>query len=230
MPLPAAPASAVAFLMAGPGELVTARAVPSPDHLSGPLRDATRDVRRAVTQFDQIKVAGRALVDARSKVHAEDQRAASRAMGAGKALGESKLLLHDAELADQAERLSAAAGAVVASVRDLEAVAPEAWARNAERIASRVAEHVTVAEGALSEARKAIAAVDAIAGVLAWTQRRHVVPDSHVAQAIDALDHAQERIAVIRDGEAPADPNLIAAPAHAGMSSAWADATSPVGT
>ena len=195
------------------------------------MRDAARDVRRAVTQFDEIKVAGRALVDARSKVHAEDERAASRAMGAGKALGESKLLLHDAELADQAERLSAAAGAVVASVRDLEAVAPEAWARNAERIASRVAEHVTagggrVERGAQGDSRgrchRRRPRLDATA--------RTWVPDSHVAQAIDALDHAQERIAVIRDGEAPADPNLIAAPAHAGMSSAWADATSPVGT
>ncbi len=43
-------------------------------------------------------------------------------MAGGKQFGESKLLLHDAELADEAERLSAAAGAVVAAVRDLEAI------------------------------------------------------------------------------------------------------------
>jgi hypothetical protein len=55
-------------------------------------------------------------------------------------------------------------------------------------------------------------------------------PDPHVAQAIDALDHAQERVAVVRDGEAPLDPHLIAAPAHAGMSSAWREATAPVGS
>ena len=91
--LPPAPAGAINFLMSGPGELATARAVPSPDHLSGPLRDAARAVRRAVTTYDEIHAHGRALVDARSKVHGEDQRAASRAMGAGKALGESKLLL-----------------------------------------------------------------------------------------------------------------------------------------
>ena len=97
------------------------------------MRDAARTARRAVTRYDEIHAAGRALLDARPKVHASDERAGARAMGAGKALGESKLLLHDAELADQAERLNAAANAVVAAVRDLEAVAPEAWATNADR-------------------------------------------------------------------------------------------------
>ena len=102
-------------------ELDRARAVPTPDHLTGPLRDAARAARRAVTTYDEIHAHGRALVDRRSKVHAEDERNAARLMGAGKQLGESKLLLHDAELADEAERLSAAAGAVVVAVRDLEA-------------------------------------------------------------------------------------------------------------
>src|SRR4051812_7598317 len=110
--LPPAPHGAFAFLMGGPGELAKARAVPSPDHLTGPLRDAARDVRKAIRVYDEIHAHGRALVDARSRVHAEDQRAGARAMTSGKSLGESKLLLHDAELADQAEKLNAAAGAV----------------------------------------------------------------------------------------------------------------------
>ena len=52
--LPPAPANAFAFLMGGPGELARARAVPSPDHVSGPLRDAARAARRAVTVYDEI--------------------------------------------------------------------------------------------------------------------------------------------------------------------------------
>jgi hypothetical protein len=228
MPLPAAPASAIRFLMAGPQEIAAARAVPSSDHFTGPMRDAARAARRAVTQFDQIHAHGRALVDRRREVHAADERNAARAMGAGKQLGEAKLLAHDDEIADQAERLNAAAGAVVNAVRDLDAIAPEQWEKAADRIARQVAQHVGQAEDALATARASLQAVDAIANVRAWAQRRGGTtgPDPHVAQAIDALDHAQERVAVVRDGEAPPvlDPGMVPAPVHAGMSSAWREA------
>ena len=84
--LPAAPAGAITFLMGGPIELVRARAVPSPDHLPGPLRDAARAARRAVTTYDEIHAAGRALVDRRREVHAEDERNAARADGRRQAI------------------------------------------------------------------------------------------------------------------------------------------------
>ena len=45
MPLPAAPAGAIQFLMGGPNELIVARAVPNADNLTGPLRDAARAAR-----------------------------------------------------------------------------------------------------------------------------------------------------------------------------------------
>ena len=88
------------------------------------------------------------------------------------------------------------------------------------------------AEGALATARTSLQAVGSIAGVLAWTQRRGTAPDPRVAAAVDALDHAQERVAVVRDGERPPtpDPGAVPAPAHAGMTSAWSEATSPLGT
>ena len=125
MPLPAAPAGAIDFLMGGPTELVTARAVPSPDHLSGPLRDAARDARRAVTTYDEIHAAGRALLDRATRGPRRRRTRRLARHGRRQTMPEPKLLDHDAELADQAERLTAAAGAVVAAVRDLEAVAPE---------------------------------------------------------------------------------------------------------
>jgi hypothetical protein len=69
MTLPPAPTAAVNFIMGGPGELGKARAVPSADHLSGPLRDAARAARRAVSAYDEIHRRGRALLDARAKVY-----------------------------------------------------------------------------------------------------------------------------------------------------------------
>ena len=228
MPLPAAPAGAINFLMGGPQELAHARAVPSPDHLSGPLRDAARDVRRAVTAYDQIHASGRALVQRRREVHAADERAGAKAMGAGKQLGEAKLLDHDDQIADHAERLSAAAGAVIAAVRELEAVDAQAWERNASRIGGQVAHHVTAAEESLATARDALKAVAGIASVQAWVQRRPAGSDSRVSEAVDAVDRAQELAARVRDGDpAPEVPDLVA-PAHSGLTSAWRDATAPI--
>ena len=199
-------------------ELTTARAVPSPDHLTGPLRDAARDrearghgVRRSPRR--RSRPAGRPR-----EVHAEDERAAARAMGAGKAIAANRSYAHDAELADQAERLTAAAGAVVAAVRDLEAVAPEAWAKNADRIAGKVAEHVGAAEDALATAR------DVAEGGGRHRRRPGVDATARhggTGPACRAGDGRPGPCAgtgcgrARRRGAAP-DPNLVAAPAHAG--------------
>src|SRR5829696_5430203 len=160
MPLPPAPATAVQFMMAGPTEIVRAREVPSADALSGPLRAAAADVRKAVRVYDEIKASGRKLLDTRSQVHAQDERAAAEAMGAGKPMPGPRLLAHDDQLADAGDRLSAAAGAVVAAVGELEAIPEDQWARAAGKVAGEVAEHVGAAEDALATARAALKSVD----------------------------------------------------------------------
>ena len=86
-------------------------------------------------------------------------------MGAGKPMPAAKLERHDAELADLADRLSAAAGAVAAAVADLESVAPDVWAKNADRIGGHVSRQVGEAEDAIATARAALKAVDGIAAV-----------------------------------------------------------------
>jgi|tagenome__1003787_1003787.scaffolds.fasta_scaffold20982065_5 hypothetical protein len=230
--LPAAPNGAGMFLMGGPADLIRAREVPSTDRLpSGRLRDAAAAVRKAVRVYDEIHAAGRNLLDTRGEVHAADQRNASRAVGAGKAMPEARLPDHDAELADQADRLAAAAGAVLSALRDLDAIPEDQWAKAADRIARQVTEGVGKAEISLGEARASLQGVDAVAGALQWAQRRGGTgPDPRVREAIDAVDRAQELAARVRDGDPEADPSLISKPAHRGMSSAWAQATSPLGT
>ena len=80
---------------------------------------------------------------------------------------------HDAGPSRHAERLNASAGAVIAAVRDLEAVPSEdQWAKKAAgKVAGQVAQHVAAGGGRPSHGARAPKSVDGIANVLAWTLR-----------------------------------------------------------
>lgn len=219
--LTAAPFNAQLFITGGPAmRRAVAANVPAVSSIpAGPVRDAAERVIVAREEYQRVHAHGRRLLEMRAEIARNDERTAVAAgLGAG-GQPEPELPEHDAVLADLADRFLLAGQVLDAAIDAMERLDSNAWEHVREATAITVGKMVSDAEKSVRNARSKVDAVERYARVGAWavnlTDARQ---PATVAAALDSLDAAQERLAVLRDGEpvrermqyAPVKPSGVA--------------------
>jgi hypothetical protein len=228
--LPSAPASAITFLSgAGGVEVQRAQNMPPADALpAGSVKEAVARVHRAHAAFARVHREGRAMLERRQATHDQDLKAIGSALANGKTPPESGLAALDYDLADAAEQLAAAATATTAAVRALDDLPAEGFQAVRAALEGDISASVDDAKSALTAARHRIESTRDTFALRAWArspQSPDVREARRVGDTLDLLDQATESLTRLVDGDPAPDPNLISAPVHRGMSTAWSEAT-----